>query len=101
MSQCQIMSENLWKFPKITLYVTLRPLHTPNQWVDFNNIKFYLTLNLICRICKLVSCRYNNFKQSYEHANATNTSAMADAYINQNPEKGTEYKGNIKENDYR
>jgi len=38
---------------------------------------------------------------SYEHANATNTSAMADAYINQNPEKGTEYKGNIKENDYR
>ena len=50
------------------------------------------------------SLKYSNsffLKQSYEHANATNTSAMADAYINQNPEKGTEYKGNIKENDYR
>ena len=41
------------------------------------------------------------FLFSFEHANATNTSAMADAYINQNPEKESEYKGNIKENDYR
>ena len=29
---------------------------------------------------------------SFEHANATNTSAMADAYINQNPGKETEYR---------
>ena len=37
---------------------------------------------------------------SFEHANATNTSAMADAYLNQNPDKETDFRGKVKENDY-
>ena len=37
---------------------------------------------------------------SFEHANATNTSAMADAYLNQNPDKESDYRGKVKENDY-
>ena len=37
---------------------------------------------------------------SFEHANATNTSAMAFNFVNKNPHKETEYKDNIKDNDY-
>lgn len=37
---------------------------------------------------------------SFEHANATNTSAMAFNYVNQNPNKESEYKASLKDNDY-
>jgi hypothetical protein len=37
---------------------------------------------------------------SFEHANATNTSAMAYNFFNQNPNKEPEFKTNVKDNEY-
>ena len=37
---------------------------------------------------------------SFEHANATNTSAMAYNYMNQNPNQESKYRDNIKDNEY-
>ena len=56
---------------------------------------------LLIKVISFISIYSSLYWDSFEHANATNTSAMAFNFVNQNPLKETEFKDRMKDNDYR
>ena len=68
-------------------------------WHLFSKRLSHLYLLLI-RLISLISIYSSLYWDSFEHANATNTSAMAFNFVNQNPLKETEFKDRMKDNDY-